>query len=340
LWLVQSALRLGASAIAIRLSQSRVSLYLKVAGSLPEVPPPPSDRLQEVWPQFSRHLEGYEWKRQVSSAQLKRERQSLRQRARYCPVPLKLDGYMVQPETQSFRPQNDKSGVPVGYHLAEYYWSLDPDQAGLSVFRPDAQSKGLRLNTPTTFWRERQPGVQPLRWWMPWRVAGQVARLRRGYGFRCSQAAFLLAQTDQPSCAIAVHNGIIVDERPLSWPDLRGVQLLFDASRFQVDLSNLRLVNSVAVETHLHELRAQLHNWLSERLPSWNFEGRKNNVTSRQSRKEMGAWLSVWGFAVLTGTGMYLPLPLLALPWIVWHHRSRSQLFAIWRKRLQELSPD
>lgn len=65
---------------------------------------------------------------------------------------------------------------------------------------------------------------------------------------------------------------------------------------------------------------------------------RGHGVISRQNRKEAGAFLSIWSVTVIAGVAVYLPLPLLGLPWIVWHHQSRRHIFQVWRRRLQELS--
>ena len=337
LWMVQAAVDLGAQAIALRLSHRRVSLFIQRDEPLPDRPPAPCDRLIEMWPEFRREERGYSWQRKIGAAQLRREVQFLRERARFCPVPLKLDGHIVQPESTEFRSHSSQDWVPSGYHLAEHYTASPAGQPGLSLFRPDGQRRSQRINTSSTFWRECQGEVGELSWGMPWRVAGQVARLKRCRGFHCSQAALLLAQVQQPSWALAVHRGVVVDNRQLAWPELPGLQLIYDASSLALDLSGLRLVDSQELQQRLQQSRRQLGSWVQDRAPSWSFESRGNNVTSRQSRREIGAWLSVWSLGLLTGTAMYLPLPLLALPWIVWHHRSRTLIYRAWRQRLREL---
>lgn len=334
LWLVQAAAELGAPA-GLRLGRTEVSLMVRHTGPLVE--PAGIRRARRIWPEASFHQQGdvcsWVFRRRVGRAQRTREKQWLQQRAPFCPIPFKVDGYLLQPE--NFVWQTHHLGLmPRGYHLAEIY---EPG-TGLTLFRPDGVASGGRINTAHTYWRETPSGVERLRWWMPWRVGGQVARLKPCQGFRAGWAALLLGEPGHPSQAVAVHQGVVVAEMPLDWPELPGLCLLFDASSRPVDLSGLKLVQTLELQGWLQHRREQLAEWVALRLPEWGAEGRGHGVNSRQNRKEAGALLSIWAGTLLTGVAIYLPLPLLGLPWIVWHHHSRKRIFQSWRKRLQELS--
>jgi len=342
LWLVQAAVALGCRSLSLSLNVRQVRLRLRCQGPVPPTLPPPCERLTQVWPESGQEVNGSDleitWKRQVSRRQVTREIELLRQRCSFCPIPLQLSGYVLQPEVHRYSAQRPEKWIPSDYHLAEYYAAAEASQAGIAVFRPDAdKTRGPRINTPSTFWRELEPGVLPLRWWMPWRVAGQVARHKRGKGFRAAWAAFLLAQTGQPSRALAVSQGVVVKDFVLNWPDLPGLLLIFDSSQRQLDISHLNLVDTLDLRGWLEERRQQLTEWVNLSLPRWQLESRSHNVTARQNKKEVGAWLSIWGLSLVSGLGIYLPLPLLALPWIVWHHSSRRKIFARWKERLIEL---
>jgi hypothetical protein len=270
--------------------------------------------------------------------QLRRECQLLEQRARFCPQPLQLNGYILQPDKQFFAAPRPARWLPTGYHLAERYTRPEEGQPGLALFRPDGGNKALhRPNSDHTYWREAEKGVQRLRWWMPWKVAGQVARLKLCNGYRVSTAAWLLAQSGQPSRALGVHHGVVVYDAELHWPELPGLCLIFDASQRELDLSGLQLVSTPDLSQWLEQQRRDLRSWVSQRVERWDVSGRGHNVTSRQNRKEIGAWLSIWGVSLISGLAVYLPLPLLGLPWIVWHHTSRKQIFRNWHQRLLEL---
>ena len=341
LLLVQGAVALAASAISIKLEVNRVVLELRLSSAVVEPLPPALQRLDPIWGAATPTKNGWTWTRRVKAQQLQREISWLQQRARFCPVPLKLNGYIVQPENHFFAASKPARWLRQGYHLAERLMARQADQPGLAVFRPDAGTqKQLRPNSEHTYWRELEDGVESLRWWMPWRVAGQVARLKSCAGYRVSQAAFLLAQSGQPSRIIAVHQGVVVHDGPADWPELPGLCLIFDASQQALDLSGLSLVNSGELREWLQQQRQLLQDWVSQRVERWNVKGRSHNVTSLQNRKEMGAWLSIWGASLITGLAAYLPLPLLGLPWIVWHHSSRKKIFEHWRQRLIELGLD
>lgn len=333
LWLVQAAAELGAPA-SLRLGRNQVSLMLR--HSQAGVEPEGIGRARRIWPEVSRHQQGevcsWVFRRQIGRGQLEREKKCLEQRARFCPVPFKVNGYLLQPE--NFLWQTRHQGLmPAGYHLAEVY---EPG-TGVALFRPDGGASGGRINTAHTYWRETPEGVEALRWWMPWRVAGQVARLKPCQGFRAGWAALLLGEPGHSSRALAVHQGVVVAEIPLEWPELPGLCLLFDASLRPVDLSGLKLVQTLELQGWLQQRRQQLAGWVASRLPQWGVEGRAHGVNSRQNRKEAGTLLSIWAGTLMTGVAIYLPLPLLGLPWIVWHHHSRKRIFQSWRQRLQEL---
>lgn len=275
-------------------------------------------RLDRGWLQQER--------RRVSNAQVQREIKLIEERARFCPIPLRLNGYIVQPENLRIQPDRSDSLLNRGYHLAERYSA----GRGLALFCPDAHHPGPRVNSPYTYWRDRPSGLTQLRWWMPWRVAGQVARLKSCPGLRCGSAALLLAQTGQAGRAIAVHQGLVVGEFPLEIP---GLTFIFDASKFAVDASHLKIVHSLELRAYLHEQCQFLSQWVGERLPRW----QSARVTHRQNKKEMAAWLSVWGASLVSGLAVFLPLPLLGLPWIIWHHAARRRILQRWRARLDEL---
>jgi hypothetical protein len=331
LWLVRAVVRAGADGASLRLSRDRVIMRLRLKG--PYQRPDLLARVDQLWqPGEQQHGQVVEWswKRAVSKARLQSEKQWLRERARFCPIPFKLNGYILQPE--NFEWQSGGGLLARDYHLAEFFFG----GSGLSLFRPDAPSGG-RLNSSRTFWRECEAGVEKLRWWMPWRVAGQVARLKACQGWRFGWAGLLGAQPGQPSQALAVHEGVLVWSAPLDWPELPGTCLLFDASELQLDLSGLKLLESSGLKAHLENCRLALRAKVEAALPRWGGMNRSHGVTSRQNRKEAGAWLSIWSATLVTGVAVYLPLPLLGLPWILWHHQSRKRIFQIWRQRLQEL---
>ncbi|MBT9581829.1 hypothetical protein IV102_00675 [bacterium] len=338
LLLVQGAVASAASAISIKLEVNRVVLELRLSSPMVEPLPVPLQRLDPIWGAATPTKHGWTWGRRGKAPQLQRELFWLEQRARFCPVPLKINGYIVQPENHFYTAPKPAGWLRKGYHLAEQLKARQADQPGLAIFRPDAGTKTiLRPNSEHTYWRELEDGVESLRWWMPWRVAGQVARLKSCAGYRVSQAAFLLAQSGQPSRIIAVHHGVVVQNVSVDWPELPGLCLIFDASQRKLDLSGLSLVNDANLTEWLQHQRQQLNAWVSQRVERWNVKGRSHNVTSLQNRREIGAWLSIWGASLITGLAAYLPLPLLGLPWIVWHHSSRKKIFEHWKQRLLEL---
>ncbi|MFN8608433.1 MAG: hypothetical protein U0931_12930 [Vulcanimicrobiota bacterium] len=335
LWLVRAALEAGADAVSLRLGRQRVELRMRLGGSY--LRPALLQRADQLWQlqherQQSRVVECL-WQRSVSRELLRREKRALSQRACFCPVPVKLDGYILQPENLTWN-SAQADLLPRDYHLAEFYFA-EPGP-GLSLFRPDGAQTG-RVNSSRTYWRECQEAVERLRWWMPWRVAGQVARLKACQGWRFGWAGLLSAGPGQRGQAVAVHQGVTVWRDSLNWPELGGVYLLFDASDLPLDLSALKLVESLALRGRLEHCRQALVERVRAALPRWGEADRGHGVASRQNRKEAGAWLSVWSLTLVTGVAMYLPLPLLGLPWIVWHHRSRRRIFQMWQARLQEL---
>ncbi|MBX3169932.1 MAG: hypothetical protein KF760_21185 [Candidatus Eremiobacteraeota bacterium] len=327
LWLVRAAVGLGASGASLRLSGRQVRIQLRCA---PEARRP--NWLERLPLSEERHQDvlTWTWPRPASRTLIRRESLFLRQRARFCPIPLKLNGYILQPEVFAYQAPGSEL-MPRGYHLAEFYFA----GSGISVFRPDGDQAAGRVNSSHTYWREGE--MSALRWWMPWRVAGQVARLKSCRGFRCGALGVLSAQPGQRSRALAVHQGVLAAEMELDWPELPGLCLVFDASAFPVDASGLKLVETLELRGALLDYRARLGQWVAARLESWRPENRGHGVISRQNRKEAGAFLSIWGVTVMTGIAVFLPLPLLGLPWIVWHHRSRRRIFQVWRRRLQEL---
>ena len=343
LLLVQGAVKLRATALEIDLERERVHLRVRLSSPLPDSLPPQLERLGQIWgPATSlvtnEGLQQWTWSRPARRTGIHREVQLLTRRARFCPIPLRLNGYILQPENTHYPAARPGKWLRPGYHLAERYTSPLPDQPGLALFRPDAnRTASQRPNTDHTYWREVEPGTQGLRWWMPWRVAGQVARHKACYGYRVGSAALLLAETGQPTQWVAVSQGVVVEEASPNWPKLPGLCLIFDASRFSTDLSGLKLVHSREFQDWLEEQRQQLTEWIGSRVSGWDAPSRTHNVTSRQNRREIGAWLSLWGVGLVTGVAMYLPLPLLGLPWIVWHHASRKKIFHHWRQRLTEL---
>ncbi len=327
LWLVQAAVAAGASEVRFRLRSHQLDLAIR-----PALTPPSAlwQRLLASWgePQSWQRgdLQLFRWPRRVPKLQLQRECEFLRQRARFCPIPVKLQGYIVQPHLYGYQPQGSRAGVPRNYHLAEVYQKrLGP---GVSLFR----SQG------STAWKSREEGTSDLRWWMPWRVAGQVARLRPARGIRAGAVALLLVQPGQPSSVVAVSQGVIVGQQELDWPELPGLQLVLDVSDLPLDLSNLQLVQGEAWKQRLQEQRQWLGQWVAENHHRWDLRHRRHSVMAEQNQKEITAWLSVWGASLISGAGIYLPLPLLALPWIVWHHSSRRSLAQLWQRRLRELS--
>lgn len=328
LWLVRAAVAMGASGASLRLGRQRVRMQLRCA---PAAQRPAWLSRLALREERDQDVITWTWVRVATRDRLRREREGLRERARFCPIPLKLDGYILQPEVFAYR--GEFPGLlPRDYHLAEFYFP----GSGVSIFRPDAAQAGVRINSSQTYWREGDS--RPVRWWLPWRVAGQVARLKGCNGFVCGAVAVLLALPEQKSLALAVHDGVVVAEQALDWPELTGLCLVFDASAFPVDVSGLKLVDSLELRGALLEFRRRLGEWVSSRLDSWRPENRGHGVISRQNRKEAGAWLSIWGATLMTGMAVYLPLPLLGLPWIVWHHQSRRRIFQVWRQRLQELA--
>lgn len=328
LWLVRAAVAMGASGASLRLGRQQVRMQLRCA----------ADKRRPGWLERLPLLEErqqdvltWTWRRPASRALLRREADFVRQRARFCPIPLKLDGYIVQPEVFAYTPT--RSGLLSGaYHLAEFYFAGE----GISVLRPDAAQPAPRVNSSHTYWREGER--TSLRWWLPWRVAGQVARHKSCQGFRCGGLVVLSVQPGQASQALAVHEGVLVAEMDLDWPELPGLCLIFDASAFPVDASGLKLVETLELRGLLLDYRRRIGEWVSARLDSWRPENRGHGVIARQNRKEAGAFLSIWGATVMTGVAVYLPLPLLGLPWVVWHHQSRRRIFQVWRQRLQELT--
>lgn len=314
LLLIRAAVKSKAKALNLQLTTAQVTVDLCL-------------------PEFDRHwqpLASGQWSRKITGSQLTRELKLILERARFCPIPLRLNGYISQPENTRVQPAKPDNLLNRAYHLAEHYTSREPDQPGLSLFCPDAHQKGPRANTPYTYWRDRPDDLEKLRWWMPWRVAGQVARLKSCPGLRCGSAALVLAQTGQAGRAIAVHQGIIVADLPFELP---GVTLIFDASALAIDASGLQLVRSLELQDYLNQKRQDLSAWIQERLPRW----QAARVTHRQNKKEIAAWLSVWGASLISGLAIFLPLPLLGLPWIVWHHTARKRIFERWQARLAEL---
>lgn len=335
LWLVRALVQVGAEVANLTLNRHRVVLRIRLRGGYER--PALLDRLNQLWQAGAEERQGqvleWSWKRSIGKSQLGREIHWLRERARYCPIPIKLNGYILQPE--NLLSESPRTGLlPPDYHLAEFYF--EPSGPGLSLFRPDGAGDG-RVNSNRTYWREAEAGVEKLRWWMPWRVAGQVARLKSCHGRHFGWAGLLSAQPAQPSQAVAVHQGVVVWQGSLPWAELPGLLLLLDGSDLQLDLSDLKLVETLAFRARLEECRTALREKIRETLPRWRSVDRSHGVTSQQNRKEAGAWLSIWGVTLVTGAAVYLPLPLLGLPWILWHHQSRKRIFQIWRERLQEL---
>ncbi|MBN9417244.1 MAG: hypothetical protein J0I12_17495 [Candidatus Eremiobacteraeota bacterium] len=328
LWLVRAAVAMGASGASLRFGRQQVRMQLRCG---PQARPPSWLERLPLIREREADVVSWTWRRSATRALLRREKQQLVERARFCPIPLKVDGYIVQPEV--FAWATPAAGLlPRSYHLAEFYFAGD----GLSVLRPDGDRPGPRVNSSHTYWREGES--QSVKWWLPWRVAGQVARLKSCQGFRCGAVAVLLALPGQGSRVIGVHDGVVVSEQALDWPELPGLCLVLDVSAFPVDGSGLKLVDSLEMRAALLDYRSRLGQKVAERLDSWRPENRGHGVISRQNRKEAGAFLSIWGATVMTGIAVYLPLPLLGLPWIVWHHQSRRKIFEVWRKRLQELT--
>lgn len=328
LWLIRAAVAMGTTGASLRLGREQVRLQMRHA---PDGRRPDWLARLPIQEERDQDVLSWTWRRSASRALVRREAGFVRSRARFCPIPVKLDGYILQPEVFQFTAT--RSGLLSGaYHLAEFYLA----GAGISVFRPDADAGSGRVNSSHTYWREGER--TGLRWWMPWRVAGQVARLKACSGFRCGGLAVLTAQPGQGSQAWAVHQGVLVAELELDWPELPGLCLVFDASAFPVDASGLKLVETLELRAALLGYRRRLGQWVAARLDSWRPENRGHGVIARQNRKEAGAFLSIWGATVMTGVAVYLPLPLLGLPWIVWHHQSRRRIFQVWRRRLQELA--
>lgn len=327
LWLIQAAVTAGASEVRLRLRPQLLDLAIRRVANLQS---PLWQRIEASWGQAQTSVRGelqlFRWSRRVPKLQVQREYELLRQRARFCPIPVKLQGYIVQPHLYGYQPQGSRAGVPRNYHLAEVYQKLRGP--GVSLFR----SQG------STAWKSREEGTLELRWWMPWRVAGQVARLRAARGIRAGAVALLLVQPGQRSSVVAVSQGITVSQQELGWPELPGLQLVLDVSDLPLDLSNLQLVQGEAWQQRLQEQRQWLGQWVAENHHRWDLRHRMHSVTAEQNQKEITAWLSIWGASLISGAGMYLPLPLLALPWIVWHHRSRRSLAQLWQRRLRELS--
>lgn len=340
---VQGVVETGAEAMALRLATGRVQLELKNPlfdpGALPEA----LQRALAFWEggEAARWQQnGPFWKicipRQVEPAQVRREKSLLKQRCAFCPIPLKLEGHVLQPGTWSAPLPRKAKRLHPEYHLAEWYWSRG-EQPGIGLFRPDASDPGPAVNSETTFWRECDKGVEALNWMVPWRVAGQVARQKPVSGYRAGACVVLRAETSGRSEALGVHRGVEVFQQKLPWPELPGLFLLFDASALPVDLSGLTLVDSLKLQGFLSEARQRISQWTLERKRKWRVETRWSGANAWQTRKEVGAWLSIWGLSMLTGAGAFLPLPFLALPWIVWHHGSRRKTVEAWNRRLDEL---
>ena len=339
---VQGLVQSGAEAIALRPKPTRLRLELQAEGFDPGKLPHSLQRALALWEggepgrwEQNRSFWRLEVRRQVPAAQPPQERRLLRQFCRFCPVPLKLDGQIVQPAHWSAPRPGRSQGLHKDFHLAEWYWDRG-DGPGLSLLRPDLDRPAVR-NGEWTFWREAEAEVTALHWSLPWTVAGQVARQRPGYGLRAGAVVVLRAETGLPARALAVHQGVLVSDAPLDWPELPGLCLIFDASHLAVDVSGLRLVDSLALQGFLHEARQRIQDWVQERLPLWRFDSRWGGANSWQTRKEVGAWLGAWGISMLSGASGLVPLPLLALPWIVWHHGSRRKLQEHWQRRLSEL---
>lgn len=342
---VQGALEGGAEAVAFRLNTTRAQVLLR---SRVFDPPQVSQALQRALSSWSAtpgswHRSGDIWTcvclRQVKSSQVRREGELLQRHCHFCPVAVKLEGYIVQPHHWTYHLTSASKLLRADYHLAEWFWSPQEGQPGVAAFRTDGLSADLpRLNTEHTFWREAEPGVGRLSWQVPWRVGGQIARLRPAYGLRGSAFAVLRAETGQPSIAVPVHRGVACGRFELDWPELPGLCFVFDASSFATDLSGLKLVHSAELRDWLEAQRLRIGGWVRDRASSWVVEVKQTAATSRQTRKEIGAWLSVFAATVLSGWGAFVPLPFLALPWIIWHHGSRKQILQHWNDRLAELA--
>jgi hypothetical protein len=342
---VQGAVESGAEAIAFRLSAGKAQLLLRGNAFDPEQLPESLQRALDTWTEPTARWErsGPVWSlttlRAVKPAQLGREGEILQRHCHFCPVPVKLDGYIVQPHHWFHKPARASKLIRHDYHLAEWFWSPAGGQPGIAVFRADANVSTLpRPNTEHTFWRELEPGVHRLAWSMPWRVGSQIARLRPGFGLRAEAALILRPETGQSSFAVPVHRGVAIGRWELDWPELPGLCLVFDASRFATDLSGLQLVDSLTLRAWFEAQRQRVRAWVCERLPSWSVEVKHTGATARQTRKEIGAWLSVFAATLLSGWGAFVPLPFLALPWIIWHHGTRKQIVELWNSRLAELA--
>ena len=98
LWLVQATLELGALGASLRLGRTQLSLMLRIKGAVAE--PEGVARARRIWPELSYSQEGdlccWVFRRRGGRAQLHREKIWLQQRARFCPSPFKVIGYLLQ----------------------------------------------------------------------------------------------------------------------------------------------------------------------------------------------------------------------------------------------------
>lgn len=319
LWWVQDLVQAGAQELDLDLGLSHFQMRARID--------PKRSPQMEGGSQRGQH---WQWarSRQVSRAFLTQELDWVHRRCGYCPIPLRCNGMIVQ----NFFPTLS------GYHLAEYYHQHQGRPPGLSLLRSDLSGRGGLCNTDQTLWREWLGPVQGVRWMLPQRVAGMVARLRPAQGVRCSEAVLVLASRGQASHLHPVHRGVLLPSRELDWPGMGGLEVFWDASSLPTDLSRLKLVEGLELRACLEELRQRLALWLRERCEAWERAVPRCRITARQSRREMSAWLGLWGMGMVTGAAPFLPLPLLGLPWIVWHHGSRRKIQRALRERIDELA--
>jgi hypothetical protein len=268
----------------------------------------------------------------LSGQGLQLEGQLLQQRCRFSPVPILDQGRPLHSEHFS-----QESSC---FHLAELYRQGEANVGGgVAVLRRDAAAPNHPVNSSWTYWREFEGQARRIRWHVPQKVAGVVARYRAVEGFRCGMIALLQARPGLPNQLFAVAGGVVVENLALDWPEFSGLTVIFDAAHLPRDGSGLKLVQGLEWQLHLDELRQSLSRWTRERFPAWMRALSNSHVYNPQLKREMGAWFALWGGGMLTGLAPYLPLPFLGLPWILWHHSQRKKTRKVLAQRLAELNP-
>lgn len=274
--------------------------------------------------------------RQMTRSELQREGQLLKSRAQFCPVPVFDQGLLLQPEHYA-RENSRPSRIQSSFHLAEFFWFRPEDLSpGVGLLRRDSQSAGPLLNSLWTYWREIAGKTRRLCWSVPQRLAGVLARHRQVSGFRSHEVGLLQAIPGRENQLFCLADGVVVEERPLDWAEVSGLTLIVDVSRLPRDASGLRLVDGEEFQSYLGDLKRRTLDWIGSRSGEWTQALNSSCIHAPQLRREMGAWLLLWGGGMVTGWAAYLPLPFLGLPWIYWHHHQKRKTRQLLNARLCE----